>query len=167
MEDKYLTSATVWMIVWILIGISLTLGSALLLIRSLFPELSQRCAARCQRPLAPVLTGVATVALLIAVVAGLQRIGPPGQVLSILLFAAALCTALLGAGGLLQRLCVRFSQPGEDPTAWHTQRRAATVLVLAWLLPVAGTFLLFPLSLLCGLGCVILSLRNTAPAAQS
>ncbi len=162
MEDKYFTSATVWMIVWILIGLSLTLTSSLLAARAMFPGLSRRCGERMRRPVVPVLAGAGVAIAGLVIAATLQKAGPPGQVLSLVLAAAALSLALIGASGLVHRLASSCLQPGEDVESWAAQRRGATILTLSWLLPVAGTFLILPLSLLSGLGSAVLSLKKPA-----
>ena len=164
MPDNYFTSATVWMFVWLLIGATLTIGSSLLTARTMFPQFAGRCAARCSTPVRAFFVGLLTAVTAFGIVAFLAKAGKAGQPVAFVVAGAAVLLALAGASGQVVRMAVRTVHDGESPDSWPAARRAATILTLSYVLPVAGTFVIMPLSLLTGLGCALLSLRSEKPA---
>lgn len=169
MQDNYFTSATVWMIVWLLIGAVITIASSLLTARTLFPEFAGRCAARCATPVRAFFLGLVTVGAG-AVLAGIAaKGGAVGQPVAFVVIGCVSLLALAGVSGQIVRMAARTAHDGESANSWAASRRAATILTLSYILPVAGWVVILPLSLLTGLGCAIMSLRvraaGPAPAA--
>lgn len=159
--DNYFTSATVWMIAWLVIGFVFTVGASLLAARTMFPEFAERCAGRCATPLRAFLLGLFAAAVTFALVAMAGRVGPLGKPIAGLAGGAAILLAITGASGQVIRMARRAVRDGESPDSWPASRRAATVLALSYVLPVAGWFIIFPLSLLTGLGCALMSFRTS------
>lgn len=147
------------MIVWLLIGAVLTVGASLLMARTLFPEFAGRCAARCRTPVRAFFVGLLAAVAAAAVVALAGKLGKAGQPLVFIIGGAAVLLAIAGAAGQVVLMAQRTVQHGETASSWAASRRAATILVLSYVLPVAGWAVIMPLSLLTGLGCAILSLR--------
>ena len=167
MPDNYFTSASVWMIVWLLIGAVLTIGASLLTARTMFPEFSERCAARCATPVRAFLLGLAAAAAATVVVVVAGRIGKAGQPLVFIAGGTAMLMAVAGASGQVVRMAARTVRDGESPDSWPAARRAATILSISYVLPVAGWVVILPLSLLTGLGCALMSLRAAKPIPAS
>ncbi|MES2708501.1 MAG: hypothetical protein V4726_18050 [Verrucomicrobiota bacterium] len=161
--DNYLTSAVVWSFVWVAIGIVLTLGASLLTARTLFPEFSERCAESCARPVRSILFGIVAAVAAAVVVGLLQKLGKGGQLPTLLIIGTLILMALAGVSGQVVRMARRSVRAGEDPAGWPAAIRGTAALTLTYLLPVAGWFLVLPVSLLCGLGCTLRNLRVRTP----
>jgi hypothetical protein len=162
--DNYFTSATVWMIVWLIIGFVFTIGASLLAARTMFPEFAGRCASRCATPVRAFFLGLLAAAAAAVIASFGGRLGPPGQLLALVTIGVAVLLALAGASGQIVRMARRAVHDGESPDSWPASRRAATVLALSYVLPAAGWFVILPLSLLTGLGCDLMSFRNSYAA---
>jgi len=164
MQDNYFTSATVWMIVWLLIGAAVTIASSLLTARTLFPAFAGRCAARCGTPVRAFFLGLLTVAAAAVLVGISTKAGKIGQPVSLVVIGLVGLLALVGVSGQIVRMAARTAQDGESAHSWAASRRAATILTLSYILPVAGWVVILPLSLITGLGCALMSLRAPMPA---
>lgn len=163
--DNYLTSANVWAIVWIVIGLLISLGGSLLCGRFLFPAFSDRCAHAAVRPVRCGLLGLATAVLVLLVLVILRLLGPAAPAPMFLVGGAVILTALAGGSGLVVVMARRMAARADEPAdSWLAHRRAVTVLTLTFLLPVAGWFMALPLFLLVGLGAAVSSLRTSAAA---
>lgn len=165
--DNYLTSAVVWSFVWVAIGIVLTLGASLLTARTLFPDFSERCAESCAQPVRSILLGIAATAAGAVLIGLLQKLGTGAQLPTILIIGTLVLMALAGVSGQVVRMARRSVRAGEDPAGWPATIRSTAALTLTYLLPVAGWFLVLPLSLVCGLGCTLRNLRVRAPKTAS
>ena len=165
MPDNYFTSATVWMIAWLLIGIVLTVGSSLLTARTMFPAFAGRCAARCSTPVRAFFLGLLAAVVAAALVAFAGKAGPVGQPVALVVGGATALLAIAGTSGQVVRMASRTVHDGESPDSWAASRRAASVLTVSYVLPVAGWFAILPASLLTGLGCALMSLRAAKPVA--
>ena len=165
MNDNYLTSAVVFAITLTLFGVALSLGAGMLAARGLFPEFSARCAERSRRPIRSLFLGLA-VAIGAIILMGIEKaLGAAGQIPMLVTGAGTFLLAVAGASGQMLRIARHNRQDGESPESWTALRRGAVVLSLSYLIPVAGTFVLLPASLLTGLGAAVLSLRAPRPAS--
>ncbi len=164
MPDNYFTSATVWMIAWLLIGIVLTIGSSVLTVRTLFPAFAGRCAARCSTPVRAFFLGLLIAVAAAALVAFAGKAGPAGQPVALVVGGATALLAIAGTSGQVLRMTPRTVHDGESPDSWAASRRAASILTVSYVLPVAGWFAILPASLLTGLGCAMMSLRAAKTA---
>ncbi len=163
--DNYFTMANVWGLVWLGLGLLLSIGATMLAATALFPSLAERCSKPLERPgsaFLAILLGAACAVgavVLVAVFSRVPKIGPPA---AMFVGSCAGVAALCGASGLVLRMARRFSQ-GGDP-GWSALLRSATVLSLSFLLPIAGWVLVLPLSLLYGLGSAVMAVfRNPTP----
>lgn len=164
MPDNYFTSATVWMIVWLLIGAVLTIGSSLLTARAMFPEFAGRCAARCRTPVRAFFIGLLAAVIAVAIISLAGNAGKIGQPFVFIIGGATALLAIAGASGQVVRMAAHTVHDGESPDSWAASRRAASILSVSFVLPVAGWVVILPLSLLTGLGCALMSLRPGKPA---
>lgn len=163
MPDNYFTSATVWMIAWLLIGIVLTIGSSLLTARTMFPGFADRCAARCSTPVRAFFLGVLVAGLAVVLMVFAGKAGPAGQPVALIVGGATALLAIAGTSGQVVRMAARTVHDGESPDSWAASRRAASILTVSYVLPGAGWFAILPASLLTGLGCALMSLRAAKP----
>ncbi len=164
MPDNYFTSATVWMIAWLLIGIVLTIGSSLLTARTMFPAFAARCAARCSTPVRAFFLGLLTAAVAVVLMIFAGKAGPAGQPFAIIVGGLTGLLAIAGTSGQVVRMAARTVHDGESPGSWAASRRAASILTVSYVLPFAGWLGILPISLLTGLGCALMSLRAEKPA---
>ena len=163
MRDNYFTSATVWMIVWLVIGAVVTIASSLLTVRTLFPEFASRCAGHCRRPVSSFFLGLVTAGAAAALILTALRTGRGGHPLAWVAGGTVILAALAGASGQVVRMAARTAHDRESSNSWAASRRAAAILTMSYMLPLAGWLVILPVSLLTGLGCTLRSLRAARP----
>jgi hypothetical protein len=157
MNDNYLTSAVVFAIALFLFGTALTLAAGMLAASGMFPEFTGRCAERMRRPVRCFFAGVGVVVGVVVFMGLAKNLGELGNLLMLVAGGGAVLAGVAGAAGLVERMAAR-SGAGVD--GWVARRRAATVLALSWVIPVAGGFVLLPACLLMGLGAAVMSVRQ-------
>lgn len=150
-----LNSAVVNAWLWTHIGILLivvayaTCGSALL------PTAAERGRERlAHRPIRTLAVGIG-ISVPWMLIAILMMAGGQGSIIGLLgvvMTIAWMLTALLGLASVASHVGAR----GESgPLRWTTTARGAALLALTWMLPIVGWFVALPLSLACGLGCLV------------
>ena len=98
------------------------------------------------------------IVLRVVVFMGLAKnLGELGNLLMLVAGGGAVLAGVAGAAGLVERMA---SGGGAGADGWVARRRAATVLALSWVIPVAGGFVLLPACLLMGLGAAVMSVRK-------
>jgi len=110
---------------------------------------SARCAANPYKCFGAGLFGAIIVALLAAV---LGSAGGAGGALAALLVGAYVIWAHVGVAGLATHLGRKLPSPGDDDRPWKATLRGGIALELTYLLPVAGWFVILPLSWIYGAG---------------
>ena len=164
-----MTMADVFMVTLILLGLVIVMPATWLLFGALWPSAVDR--ARARIPMMPVrtfLAGVGTSAVFSLGVGGLGAANLPP--LALFLAAVGLGWAFLGLSGLARHVGYRLTSSAEPP--WRAHVRGSVVLALAFLVPVLGWLLIFPVSLILGTGAATLSIFNRpskapAPAPES
>ena len=152
-------------LMWFLlvVGIYIVFNSYWLASQGLFPDFVDRCRQRIQAsPFQHFLLGLA---LAVPVVGGgvalLNAPSPalkfPGAALLILLALSG----LVGSTGLAAQIGAGLASPADQSQAWRRVLRGGIVLGLTFILPVAGWFLILPVSLIMGCGAAIRSLRRS------
>jgi hypothetical protein len=162
MNDNYLTSAVVFAIALFLFGTALTLAAGMLTAAGLFPEFTGRCGERLRRPVRCFLVGAGVVVGVVVFMGLAKNLGELGNLLMLVAGGGAVLAGVAGAAGLVERMA---SGGGAGADGWVARRRAATVLALSWVIPVAGGFVLLPGCLLMGLGAAVMSVRKGRVAA--
>lgn len=157
MNDNYLTSAVVFAIALFLFGTALTLAAGMLTAAGLFPEFAGRCGERLRRPVRCFLVGVGVVVAVVLFMGLAKNLGELGNLLMLVAGGGAVLAGVAGAAGLVERMA---AGGGAGADGWVARRRAATVLALSWVIPVAGGFVLLPGCLLMGLGAAVMSVRK-------
>lgn len=150
--------ADVFQILFIVLGLWIGIQSHWLLYGALFPKFTARsCRQFGVQPGRCLfwggLTGIPSMLILLTIASN----GGPFQVLGITLLACLLMIALMGATGIAQLVGLRLTR--EQSTPWGTYMRGGSVLAGAYFLPILGWFIVLPLSLIAGLGVVILQKR--------
>ena len=126
-----------------------------LAIMGLFPRLVERCADRLgTAPLKCFLAGLAGAVPLIlgVVVLGKISTNPAAKLLSVALVIVLLLLALAGTAGLALRIGRGLPAASDSGVAWRCVRRGGIVLAISY-----GTIVLLPLTLLAGLGALVLA----------
>ena len=126
-----------------------------LAITGLFPRLVEGCADRLgTAPLKCFLAGLAGAVPLIlgVVVLGKISTNPAAKLLSVALVIVLLLLALAGTAGLALRIGRGLPAASDRGEAWRCVRRGGIVLAISY-----GTIVLLPLTLLAGLGAVVLA----------
>jgi len=163
-------TGNVWGVALIVVGLVSALVALQLLLSALFPRAAERSReAFARRPWGAFGLGLAA-ALLLALAAVLAgSAGAAGQLANLLLLSAALFASGTGLAGISRHVGERMPSVGAAAQPWRATLRGAVTLGLAWLLPVAGWLVVFPASLLTGLGAFALgALRGerVEPVAQ-
>ncbi len=146
--------ADVFTIVFIILGILLSLPAFWLVTRALFPEQEIRIGAKLrERPVASFFTG-AGVGLGIIVVLLILGSAPvqPIKVLAFLGGCAAIGYGLMGAGAIATIIGNRLPSAADQDQPWRPTMRGGIALELSFLIPFLGWFLLLPGSILLGAG---------------
>ncbi|MBI3269690.1 MAG: hypothetical protein HYZ53_11760 [Planctomycetes bacterium] len=163
-----MTLSDVASVVMVFVALLLALPAYWVATRALFPA----GAARAQRAYAESpgkafgagVLGVFAVGLATTILGAMPV--PLMKVLALLTFGAGLGAALFGAGGLAGLIGSRLPSTGDAGSPWKALVRGGVAMELSFLIPLLGWFLLFPLSLVTGIGATILSLRAGTPSAQ-
>ncbi len=155
-------TALVWTFFFVHIGVILVATAYFALSAALAPRITQRARIRfAQRPWLPILIGVGV--SLPWIVTGLALVSAPlapakfaGVVISLLW----VLLGLVGGAGLAQHIGAARSpqMSGEHvmPPSWTDSVRGGLFITLTWILPFVGWFLMLPLTLATGVGCLIL-----------
>ena len=150
--------ADILMWFFLIVGIFIFFNSYWLATQGLFPEFVNRCRERIRSaPLRRFLFGLGLalpigglgVAMLNAPKAGLKF---AGAAVLIVLFLAGLC----GATGIAAQIGIGLNRPGDEAQSWRRVLRGGGVLGLTFILPLAGWFLILPLTLMMGLGAAVI-----------
>jgi hypothetical protein len=147
----------------IIIGILLVFNAHWLAAYALFPNLVAASRERyAQRPIAATLLGLVILVPTIAIGAVLINVlkHPLVAIIIIGLWMIPTVLALLGSAGLAARIGAGLSSPQDHAQPWRSVLRGSTVLSLTFLTPILGWFVLFPWTLVSGLGVAIMALRH-------
>ena len=153
-------------IFFVVLGFLLALPALWLLCSGLWPDAVFKSYTKTNRNLIkPFLAGIPVtgVVLLIAVAmknvfAGLGNIGAGALVCLYVVYASA------GVAGLTTTIGRRLKSPPDAEQPWRATLRGSIVLVLTYLLPILGWFVILPASMIIGAGAVTMSLFHLKPA---
>ena len=108
-----------------------------------------------------------TMPLLILIVVLANVPSPVVKVLSLLLFLAFMAYAIVGASGQVRLLAERVRNTDKGFSMYGSLTRASAILVLAFNIPFVGWLFLAPLSLMAGIGSIVLAKVSKAPEPQA
>lgn len=150
-----LNSAVVSAWLWIHVGILLTAIAYATCGSALLPGNAERGRQwLANRPIRTLVIGLSLSIPWMLVAILLMASGKGGAVglAGVVLAVAWVLVALLGLGSVSLHVGAR----GEvGPARWTTTARGAAILSLTWMLPIVGWFVALPLTLACGLGCLV------------
>ncbi len=154
--------ADVFTVVLVILGLLTLFVCLWLAVAGLFPRLVDGWAARLgAAPFRCFFTGLAAVVPLIAISIVIGRVAPnaAGKLLSGAIIVVTILLALAGTAGLALRIGRGLAGARDEQEPWLRVRRGGIVLALTYL-----TIVLLPVTLLAGLGALILAGRGSRTA---
>jgi hypothetical protein len=148
------------------LGLMLTFVGLWLLARGLWPRSVAAACDRFERGLVvPFLAGVPVTAVVLLVAAVLTNAaGKLGGLLAVGLVCGYVTVASVGVSGLATRIGLRLGSSVDATQPWRATLRGGVVLVLAFLAPILGWFVLLPVVTILGSGAATLAmLRSRKP----
>lgn len=140
---------------------------------ALFPDAVSRAQAAYSRPGRLLLLGLlGSSAFLILGVGLVASNNPVGRYLGGAIFAIPCLVGLAGSACLSQRIGAGLPSPVDEAQPWRRVLRGGIVLSIIFLMPFIGWILIFPFTLLSGVGALVHARlearkRNVAPATFS
>ena len=157
--------ADVFTVVLVIVGLLTVFVGWWLAVAGLFPQLVERCAERLgSAPFKCFFVGLGCIIPLVAGMVVLWRISanPGFRLLSLSLVIAVILAALAGVAGLALRIGRGLPASADGDEAWRRVRRGGIVLAITY-----GTIVLLPLTLLAGLGALVLARGAGASATTT
>ena len=160
------TSAEVYTWFFIHIGVLLVAASWLTVSAILCPGITGRgAAALARRPWLAFIIGFALFLLGVILFAVMNVIPfPAAKFIAVLVGLCVILFGLLGAGGLVRSLASRVPSREATPTL-RLLYGISLLVVLTWMLPFLGWFFALPVTLMLGLGSLVLSRSGKPPRA--
>ena len=142
----------------LIVGMMMVFVSFWLVAEALFPDMVVRAREQYNRPVRTTLIGLALVVpFLVVVTLCFKGRNPASQLLGVACVALPVVLGLLGSSGLSQRVGMGLPSVVDERQPWRRVLRGGIVLVLTFLLPFVGWFFLLPLTLVSGLGAVVMA----------
>jgi hypothetical protein len=161
--------ADVFTYLFVILGFLIVFVGYWLMAYGLFPQFTERCAARLSAaPVKTTLIGAVTLVPLVALGFTISSKAPNalGKILGVGLALIALLGALFGASGLALRIGEGLKSTRDEAEPWRRVLRGGSVLGLTFVLPFLGTFVLMPFAFISGFGAFIFALRQRASQPQ-
>lgn len=136
------------------VGVLIAFPSLWLLSRALWTNAVIACSERNSRGLIKsFFVGLPIVVITIVVMGLLGKLpGPVGQLSPLLALSVLFFYASVGVAGVATMLGARLPSPADNDRPWKVTLRGGIVLVLSYMFPVLGWFLILPVSLVIGCG---------------
>ncbi len=155
--------ADIFLWVFLILGLLLTINAVWLATTALFPEKVQKFSQSYSRPLRQTLTGVAVVIPVLLVATVLAKGNPvPIKIVGVALVGLLVLMGLAGSAGLASRIGRGLPSARDIDSPWRTTLRGGIVLSLTFILPFIGWFGILLWTLVSGVGSVALNLRARA-----
>jgi hypothetical protein len=133
---------------------------------ALFPTLVEGCAERYgRRPVAATFLGLAILVPVLVLTTVLSQLGPPFNIIALLILTVPVMFALLGSAGLALRVGRGLASPNDATQPWRRVLRGGIVLALVFLLPIVGWLVVMPWALVSGVGAAVMAMRGGRPTA--
>lgn len=140
-------------IFFVVLGLIIALPALWLLCRGLWPDSVQHTTDLCHRGLfKSFLCGIPLTLTAFIGFGILSKLGSPGGVAAAGLLSVYVIYSSVGIAGLVTAVGQKLPAPEDDSCPWKATRRGSIVLVLSYLLPFIGWFVILPSSLLIGCG---------------
>jgi hypothetical protein len=140
-----------------------------LVVVALFPAAVTKAQEQYNRPFRLIMAGVLTILPVIGLaILCFKFKNPVFQLTGSVLWGLIVALGLVGSTGLAQRVGQGLKSPLDEAQPWRRVYRGGSVLALVFLLPFVGWFVILPITLITGVGAVILSCfaaRNSSTTA--
>lgn len=147
----------------LIVGTQIVFVSYWLAAQALFPQAVERARGQYSRPWKLTLLGLLMSAPLIAIgIFTFQRNNPVFKIIGGGLILLPVVIGLVGSTGLNLRIGTGLPSPLDAGQPWRRVLRGSVVLVLMFLLPVIGWFVLLPWTLITGFAAAALSCSGKA-----
>lgn len=138
-------------IFFVILGILLAFPSLWLMCRGIWPAQVERT-TECVG-LKSFFIGIPVTAVAVVIIIAVGKLpASVGQIGGVLAFSALLLFAEVGVAGIATLIGQRLSSPVDKEKPWRATLRGGIVLVLSYLLPLLGWFLILPVSVITGAG---------------
>ncbi len=153
--------ADIFLWVFLILGLLLTINAVWLASASLFPSLSASAPEHYGKPLKLTLVGLAVALPLFLIGLALGNANPPLlKVVGVLIVGAVILTGLAGSAGLATRIGNGLPSPIDSDQPWKATLRGGIILSLTFILPFIGWFGILVWTLLTGVGAVALNYKK-------
>ncbi len=157
--------ADILMWFFLIVGFYVVFNSYWLATQGLFPSFVNQCREKIR--IAPVRRFFFGLGLTVPIAGlGIVMLNAPkawlkffGAALLIILFLTGLC----GATGIAAQIGMGLGKPEDESQSWRRVLRGGGVLGLTFILPLAGWFLVLPMTLMMGLGAAVIPGRTMEP----
>ncbi len=153
---------------FVILGLLLAFPALWLLMRGLWPPTVTTARDICDRGLVrPFMLGLPGVVMIVLATALMSNVGTPGKIAAVGLVCFAIVVASCGVSGLATLIGERLSSPADEGREWRATLRGGIILVLTWLLPILGWFVILPLSMTTGLGAALRAIGSSLKNRRS
>ena len=137
-------------IFFVILGLLLAFPSLWLMCKGIWPEQVERTTELVG--LKSFFVGIPVTVVAVFIVIGLGKLEGIGQAAGILGFSVLLLFAEVGVAGIATVIGRRLKSPVDQEQPWRATLRGGIVLVLSYLLPLVGWFLILPITIISGGG---------------
>ncbi|MBI3099164.1 MAG: hypothetical protein HYY93_13115 [Planctomycetes bacterium] len=159
----------VFAIVFTILGFLLAFPALWLTLNALFPNAARRSEEQVREaPIRSFLVGAVSLTAIVFLVVLLAATQANFlKFIALLTGGGGAILAHLGVAGLVRHIGSRMPSSIDGASPWRAALRGAIALELSYLLPIAGWFLILPVSWLVGLGAATTAILRPAPALKA
>ena len=141
-------------IFFVIVGLIITFPSLWLLCAALWPAFLERSCRAVEGGIwKSFFLGIPVAFLSVVIVVAIGKLPASfGQIGGILSFSVLMLFAQVGVAGLACSIGSKLFSGGASQPVWKATLRGGAVLVLSWILPLVGWFLILPASIIIGAG---------------
>ena len=148
-------------IFFVILGMLLAFSGLWLLSRGLWPNAVEAAAERCTKRVWPYfLAGLPLTLVMIIFTRVLFAFGPAGKIAGVAVVCFYLLQANIGVSGLATAIGRRLPSAMDGQSPWRATLRGGIALVLTYMFPIVGWFVVLPASIVIGTGAINVALLS-------
>lgn len=148
-------------IFFVILGMLLAFSGLWVMCRGLWPNAVEAAAERCAKHVWPYfLAGIPLTLVMITLTRVLFILGPAGKIAGVTVVCFYLLQANIGVSGLATAIGRRLPSAMDMQSPWRATLRGGTALVLTYLFPIVGWFVVLPASIVIGTGAINVALLS-------
>lgn len=148
-------------IFFVVLGMLLAFSGLWLMCRGLWPKAVEAAAERCTKRVWPYfLAGIPLTLVMIVFTRILFLLGPAGKIAGVAVVCFYLLQSNIGVSGLVTAIGRRLPSATDVHTPWRATLRGGIALVLTYLFPIVGWFVVLPASIVIGTGVINVALLS-------